>query len=383
MGGIHAILGPSAAHRWLVCTPSARFEEQIPVEESPYAAEGTLAHELAALMLSKRTGLFTGSIFSYKNQLAELQRDELYSAEMFDHVEDYVEFVINIGGEILIEHQYDLSQYVPLGFGTADATNYVDFSGTLYITDLKYGAGVPVSATNNKQGMLYALGALLHFRARGRKINTVVINIYQPRSIGPSTWQIEAADLIAWAEAEVMPKGLLAISGQGEFIPGEHCHFCRARTSCKAYYDMFEDIEHISDKRAMTAEEMARVLKYGDSVTNWIKKVKDEAVKKLERNGVIKGFKLVAGKGRRSFKNEDNVVDILLGENEDDIFTTSLKSLTELEKQLGKKRFEALFKNEIIKIDGAPQLAEENDPRQPIGRSRADDFDDEDYNDLL
>ena len=53
----HAILSPSAAYRWLACTPSARFEEQLPEEESTYAAEGTLAHELAALLLSASWGI--------------------------------------------------------------------------------------------------------------------------------------------------------------------------------------------------------------------------------------------------------------------------------------------------------------------------------------
>lgn len=376
--GIHAILGPSAAHRWLVCTPSARFEEQIPHEESPYAAEGTLAHELAALLLSARTGSFYAGDGDYGAQLRQLQGDEHYSAEMLEHVEAYADFVAGIGGEILIEHKYDLSEYVPLGFGTSDATNYTP--GILTITDLKYGAGVPVSAKHNKQGMLYALGALIHFRARGKAVTMVVINIYQPRSIGVSSWEISADELIKWAESEVLPKATLAIGGQGEFVPGEHCQFCRARTKCAAYYDMFEDIEDISDKRVMTAEQLARVLKYGDAVTTWIKKVKEDAVRTLERNGTIPGFKLVAGRGKRTFKNEDNVVDILIGEGVEDMFNVSLKPLTELEKLLGRKRFDALFGNEILKVEGAPQLAEVNDPRQPIGRSRADDFDD--YEDL-
>ena len=40
-------MSPSSSERWLTCTRSWRFEEQFPVEpSSPYAAEGTFAHEV-------------------------------------------------------------------------------------------------------------------------------------------------------------------------------------------------------------------------------------------------------------------------------------------------------------------------------------------------
>lgn len=49
----HALLSASASHRWLNCTPSARLEETLPEETSEYAAEGSLAHEIAELKLRK------------------------------------------------------------------------------------------------------------------------------------------------------------------------------------------------------------------------------------------------------------------------------------------------------------------------------------------
>ena len=47
----HAVLSPSSAHRWLVCTPSARMEEAFPDESSAYAEENALAHEYAEKVL--------------------------------------------------------------------------------------------------------------------------------------------------------------------------------------------------------------------------------------------------------------------------------------------------------------------------------------------
>ena len=49
----HALLGASSSARWLACSPSARVCEDIPETESPYAAEGTLAHEICELKLTK------------------------------------------------------------------------------------------------------------------------------------------------------------------------------------------------------------------------------------------------------------------------------------------------------------------------------------------
>ena len=50
--GNHSIYGPSSAHRWLRCPGSIKAEAAMPEEkESPYAAEGTDAHELAEFCL--------------------------------------------------------------------------------------------------------------------------------------------------------------------------------------------------------------------------------------------------------------------------------------------------------------------------------------------
>lgn len=382
----HAILGASAAYRWLICTPSARFEEQIPNEESEYAAEGTLAHDLAAHILSARAGLWKGTQAKYNAELARITSDPLYSAEMLEHCENYADFVRELGGkgDILIEHKFDLSEFVPLGYGTSDATKQA--STALYVNDLKYGAGVRISAVRNPQMMLYGLGALaeIYGSAEGAPQDMpVVLSIYQPRAGGISTWETTVADLVEWGIETVRPQGLIAISGQGDFIPGKHCQFCRAKTMCRAYYDKFTDILDLTDKRIMSAEETAHVLLYGPMVASWVKKVEDEAVRSMQNGREMPGLKLVAGRSRRSFRSEDNLVEILIGENYDteQIFDQKIKGITELEKLVGPKRFKVLFDNEIVQAAGRPQIVDISDDRQAIGASAADDFDDE-YEDL-
>lgn len=382
----HAILGPSASSRWLNCTPSARFEEQIPDEESIYAQEGTLAHAIAATVLSARAGIFKGDLNNILDDL-ERQVEDFYTNNpeltgdfntMYEAAEDWAGYLCELGGEILIEHEYDLSQYVPLGFGTADATNIT--KTTLYVSDFKYGSGVKVGATANSQLMLYGTGALVKAVEMGHRPETVVLTIYQPRAGGWSTWQISVKDLLAWAEMEVRPKGLQAIAGQGTFKVGDWCKFCKARSVCGAYYKEYQAVYKLfgdADPREMTPDQVAEVLQYGPLLASWVEKVKERAIEDLRAGKSLPGFKLVNGRGRRSFKNEDNVVDILLGADLDSeaIFKTELRSLTDLEKTIGKKRFASLLEAEIINVPGKETLASLDDPRPAVGASAADEYD--------
>lgn len=381
MAGNHAILSPSSAYRWLVCTPSARFEEQIPDEESAYAAEGTLAHELAALLLMEDEVRGTIGEDPWFDSLTGIEASPLYSKEMREHCEAYAAFVREMAGDahIYVEKEYNMSEYIPLQYGTCDASFITH--GTIHVIDFKYGAGVRVAATANKQMMCYALGAY-DYHAKGQELKNASLTIFQPRAGGPSSWDISIDDLLKWVEAEAKPKGRLAIAGMGDFVPGKHCQFCKAHTSCKAYYDCFSAIKSVKDKRVMTDGDLAFVLTYGPLVASWVKKVEEDTVKRLESNKPLEGFKLVAGRGKRSFKNEDDVVDILLGEGfENEIFDSSIKSLTAIEKLVGSKRFKELFADQVVNIPGKPQLAPIDDVRPAIGASAADEYDDE--NNLL
>lgn len=392
----HAILGPSSGYRWLVCTPSARFEEQIQGEESEYAVEGDLAHDLAALVTAFRSGKLQSGKLEY-NRLENVIYHKViafYTAKglsqddarkefslMLEHAHSWADLLLGYGGEILIEHEYDISAYVPLSFGTADGSNILP--KVLYVSDFKYGAGVRVSAKNNVQMMLYGVGALTKAIELGHKPETVVLTIFQPRAGGKSTWEISVTDLLKWAEMDVRPKALLAIAGEGEFVPGAHCQFCKARTRCAAYFKCFQDVKGIQDKRVMTDRDLAIVLTYGPLLTTWIKKIEEEAIKKIQAKKTIPGFKLVAGRGKRQFRNEDDVVDILLGAGfeSEQIFTTALRSLTDFEKELRPKRFAELLGGEVINVTGKPQIAPEDDDRPGIKTSAADEYDDVD--DLL
>jgi len=225
----HALLSASSAHRWLHCPPSARLEETFENTTSVFAEEGTAAHALAEHKLR----VFLGQ----KSQRPESDFD---SADLQYYTDMYAEYAAELitaaragckDPIVLLEQRLDYSCYVPEGFGTGDLIIVAD--GILDIVDLKYGKGVAVSAEDNPQMKLYALGALALFDSL-YDIQVVRMSICQPRLENVSTYEITVDELTAWAEKELRPKARLAISGEGEFLPGEHCRFCRARQTCRA-----------------------------------------------------------------------------------------------------------------------------------------------------
>lgn len=392
----HAILGPSAADKWVNCPPSARFEEQIVEEESPFAREGTLAHDLAALVLSSRAGVFKGDNVAFWEEVAAIKAHvfEFYKGSdkdaeaeynaMFDHAEGWAAFVCDQLGErdsaVSIEREFDISDWVPLGFGTSDAT--VKTRVILYVNDYKYGAGKRVHAKNNRQGMLYALGALKAAMSEDPEYNpeTVIVSIYQPRvSGGETAFAISVSDLMDWAENVIKPAGLLAIAGQGDFKAGTHCQFCKARTVCKKYFDIFGQVKGIHDRRAMSAKELEIVLSYGDLIGSWVKKVKEDTARKMLAGTKVHGFKLVAGGSRRTFTSEDDAIDAAMGADIDidKLLRTELLPLTEIEKVVGKKTFNAVFGSVLFDKEYGPKVVDWDDPAPEIGRTAHDDYDED------
>ena len=382
----HSLLSPSGASRWLACTPSARFEEQHADTGSRYADEGTLAHEVAALVLGVRSGVAPAKNFPAVLSEIEHRVNAFYKGQdkpteftaMLEHAEEYAAFVLEQAqGQILIEQRYDLRKFVPFAWGTADCTNIT--KDTIYVTDYKYGAGVAVTATANPQLMLYALGAFeaLLERQGHATVKEVVMSIFQPRAGGASEWRTTVTDLLMWAREVVVPRAALAMGGQGEFVAGSHCQFCKVKTVCKAWFDRFGEAKRLKDSRVMTDADLSTVLENGDALITWMVKVKEDAIARLARGEKLEGWKLVQGRGRRVWKNEDDVVITLLDEGFEsyDIYNTSLKGLGDMEKLVGKKRFAALLEDKLVQVPGKPTLAKDDDKRKPLGESLADEYD--------
>jgi hypothetical protein len=372
---VHAILSPSGAQRWLSCTPSARLEQQFPDKAGDVAREGTLAHSLGELILQFKLKRISKQV--YERDLKKIEADNLYEHAMKEHAESYSVFVLERFYEaqshtkdavICLEQKLNLTQYVPEGFGTGDCVIIAD--GTMEIIDLKYGKGVVVSAENNKQMMLYALGALRDFDC-AYDIDHVRMTIYQPRVDNVSSFEMGLEDLLTWAETELKPKAALAFKGEGEFSPGSHCQFCKARAVCKANADYnLELARHdFAVPELLTDEEIAEIMEKAPLFTGWLKGVLDHALSEAVLNGKKwPGFKLVEGRSNRTYKDETLVATRLLeaGFAEDLIFKRELLGITAMEKVVGKKIFTTQLGDLLIKPPGKPTLAPLSDKREEL-----------------
>lgn len=365
----HALLSASGAYRWLNCPGSARLEDKFEDEPSVYAAEGTLAHEIAELKIIKH---FTTNLrpSEFKKRINELKKNELYSAEMDRYTNEYRDYINDIYLSFeskpffLAEQKVDFSSYVPEGFGTVDCTLVGD--NVIHIFDLKYGKGVPVTAENNPQGMLYALGTYLEQSAID-EIEKIVIHIIQPRIKNTSSFEITSEKLLEWAES-IKDVAQKAYEGSNEFHVGEHCGFCKANGNCRKQAEEYMNIEVI-DPALLTDEEIGEGLAKVKELSKWAKKFEDYALVRAQNGGNVKGWKLVAGRGgNRTFTDKAVAAQLLeeVGLDREEIFKTELISVTAAEKLLGEETLYKIAGNYILKPEGKPTLATLDDKRPAL-----------------
>lgn len=375
----HALLGASSSARWLVCTPSARLEAMFPDEQSPYAAEGTVAHDLAE------------SILRHKLEGKKAPKLDDYSTEMIEAVNRYVDIceekvnearARSSDAEAMIEARLDFSRWVPDGFGTGDMVIVAD--GILEVIDLKYGKGVPVSAIENTQMRLYALGAY-DVNEFLYDVKSVRMTIVQPRLDSVSTDERALEELLDWGE-EIKPIAQRAFNGEGECTPCDYCNFCKARHTCRALADtcltaFYKDGGKLN--QLLTDSEVSDILAMKDLITKWIKGVYDFAYEKaLSGEKQWPGYKLVEGTSRRTITDPEAAAQTLLdnGYKEEDIFKPrELEGITNLQKVLGKKGVTEYLEAYIDKPEGKPTLVPESDKRPAINtiESMASEFEDE------
>jgi len=397
----HALLSCSGSSRWINCTPSARLEEkEAQGDSSDYAKEGTLAHELAELLLLKFTGEVNESEYAVKYK--EIQSSKFYTKDMDGYVKVYVDYVLEAFAELKddskflsIEDKLDLTEYIPGGFGTGDAS--IVSSHILDIFDLKYGRGVKVDATDNTQLMLYALGYFLLYGAL-YQFTSIRMNIVQPRMHNISVHTIEVEKLIQWANQIIKPAAKKANEGKGKQQAGSWCRWCKVKGKCatlaaksisiaKAEFSnppegsnasRFSTIK-LNDPHFLTDDQLSEIFGKLDVIDIWVKAVKAHLLKEAIAGKQWPGLKLVEGQSRRKWTDEEALKEVLYNNlyEEEDYTKQSLKGLGDIEKLIGKKDFYKVVGHLVIKPQGAPTLVPLSDKRPAMGIQQAkEDFKD-------
>ena len=331
-----------------------------------------MAHEVAEAV----AGCNTYKLLAGKRVLLQKELKEKGATdEMLEHAEAYRDYIQeqirDDNAVVLLEQRVDFSDWAPEGFGTCDCI--IIQGHTLTIIDYKYGVGVPVSAVDNPQMRLYALGALNDF-GFAYDVEKVETHIFQPRINNISVDSLTADELLAWGET-VKPIAQKAAKGKGNYQAGEHCKFCphagRCRTLTKTCTEYVETHSLRVAVPVLAPHEVAEVLAMEPLVALWLKRVKAQALNSMLDGQEIPGYKLVEGKqGNRKWTDELQVAETLkaAGYSQEDYTETKLLSPAAMDKALGKKKTAELLADLTDRAAGAPTIAELSDKRPVYNR---------------
>lgn len=374
----HALLSASSSKRWLMCTPSARLEATLPEPKRStkgidYSAEGTLAHALAEIRLRLHYGQIGHD--EYEREYDIIKIHPIYKEytqnekEDFEaNVDNYVLYVrsqIGEGDSPLFEQRVDFSDWVPDGFGTADVV--VLSKHSIRIIDLKFGKGVAVSAQDNTQLRLYALGAYAKFKEEWPDIREVHYTIHQPRLDSISSDGTSISKLLDWAKYYITPKAKKAWGGSGEFLPGDWCQFCKAKAQCRARSDFNTELAKIEFKEPalLSEEEFSQVLTKAQNLKTWVNDVEDFALTRaLEQEIIPTGFKLTTTVTHRKISDHELAAVVLKekGMPEEQLWEPrKLKSIASLEKLGPKGQVAAWLGDLVLRPEGQPKLVRDKD----------------------
>jgi hypothetical protein len=362
MTAAHSKLGASSMYRWATCAGSVRQSAGIASRSSKYAEEGTAAHALAEHCLSHGYNA---------------RRGFEPPTEFTDAVQVYLDAVraeVKVNDTLQIEQRFDLSEVHPGCFGTADAVVWQPKTQTLIVFDYKHGAGIPVNVEGNPQLQYYALGALLASGYPAKRVRMVVV---QPRCDHPAgpvrSWEVDAIDLIdfradlkQYAEATERPDAPL--------VPGDHCRFCPAAGLCPGLMDRAQSVAKLEFGPALSYDpaKLRLALDSRPTIQAWLKALDEFAYAEAEAGRTPPGYKLVAKRAIRKWRDEGAAIDALqlAGVNASTMMETALKSPAQLEKVVDKKLIADLVTSE----SSGHVLAPESDKRPPVKAAAKDEF---------
>lgn len=386
----HAKYSPSAAHRWMRC-PASKLYEREERTSSTFADEGTAAHELAEICLT--TDFAPHDLIGQK-----MSNDWVVTEDMAEFIQVYINNIRDYSKHadlVMVEQRVDFGQVVNdnSAFGTADCI--IIIGDEIQVHDLKYGMGVEVSAEENEQLLLYAVGAYEKYKVLG-DLRRVRLVIHQPRLRALSEWDCDVEYLFNFSikakEAVETIKALEKDRADVEkyFNPGQkQCQWCAIKGSCpalakkvlKTVADDFDDLTQLDIAevkiknntecmKTVTPEQLSLLMSMTDIIEDWCRAVRGQVENNLISGKDVPGYKLVAGRmSPRRWTNEEIVEELMTEFNvPDDIaYKKTLITPTQAEKVLKQvpnvwETLQALIEQK----QGQPSVASSNDRRPAI-----------------
>lgn len=383
------VMGGSTAARRINCPGSYSLEKDLPESKSDYADRGSMLHAAMELLLLEDPKNekeaqpllenLVGQDLGYEGHeiTEELVASKLAPAlQAWWKIDEKYKIV-----DIFIEQRVSLETEIDGAFGTADLIGR-DEKNRLHILDWKFGDGVPVPVTENIGAGFYAGAALYDpdpeladFRKElGVTDSTeVVLHIVQPREGYDEdplqTWETD----IEWVEKVVdmaYDANQKAISGEPPFKAGSWCKFCGGQPKCPVYSQMATQALDAKQPDGMTAAELSDYLKKADLLKDWINKLYTYAQEQAESGVNIPGFKLVAKRAMRKWKDPAEVEAILKKSRvkSDDMYEKKLRSPAQIEKH-AKNVYRKKLTELVVSESSGVTLVDDADSRSAVTSS--------------
>lgn len=372
----HARFSPSKLSMILTCPASASYDGP-PLPSNKYADEGTLLHNCVEQCLS--------SLSKFPDVWSAFENLEGLTPEQRRAVEDcllYAEELMEATKHEEMGVFYDIETRV---FVYPDCHGTLDFCvynyDVLHIVDWKFGAGIEVSAVENKQLLAYAAGKMVEISTKPDK---VVLHVVQPRLGNFSTYELSKNDLYRWSEFELMPGLKAAASPNPKFNPTEEaCRWCPRKVSCTARLQLaMSNAEQVFAEHAkmpdIPLEALQKLLPMAKQIEQVIKDLTAYGQLKLMHGEQVPGYKLVYGRSNRAWADEKAAAHFLAEQLEpEEMYDVKLITPAKAEDKLPREfkkddRFQCL----ITKPEGKITMVPEDDKRPPIAISAETAFED-------
>jgi hypothetical protein len=340
----HAVLSPSASHRWLNCLGSIEANRNKPFEENKFSIEGTSAHGLleVCLILGDSPESYLGKTLHPRHFPID---DDMINGVGYalDWVNGYM--ANNPTAKLLIEYTvfYDraIGTEARTGFGTADVI--IDNTPKEIVAfDYKHGIGITVDVQDNTQLLLYLAG----YREEAGKARNYRKVVCQPRArkrkpINEAS--VNDKQLTAWLEKKVIPIVPIALGENAPRVAGDWCQYCQADGNCIAQYGaVIEGAQKefsVSDPKSLSPAQIAEVLIALERITAIGKAVTAHAIELAHAGVEIPGFEKDFSVPHRKWENEEKANKILsdLGLTAKERYSVTLITPSEAEKVLTAK----------------------------------------------
>jgi len=400
----HELISPSSFTEVRLCHGRLILHREDTTERNEPAIWGSRCHALSELWLKKGILDYHGVMQQYALDYPEqydYDPEAPVDEEMIKTANIYVKFCKALGpGDSTVEEKVMLCEDCG---GTAD---YTHKTMTIFtVVDLKGGSGIEVDAEGNEQELIYAAASIGDEAFLYDYIDLIIV---QPRILPgtPKIWRITPDVLDAWlidvfyptvssikkmlevypVDSEITPVLMRDLDNAGYLnASAKACRWCSAKSTCPAALDQadraaVDDFAEFLEEKAgalpVLNQEGLYLLENIANIRKTLIAIEETALKALKNSIKVPGFKLVAGRKSKAWKDEAKAEAWLKARRfkQNEMYKQSILSPAAAITLVKGRKFAKDLDELYIQSDGKPTLALASDKRPDLANSAEDDF---------